>query len=226
MKSKYLAALMLPGIMVLAAGLLYGERISSGEVELDKGEREHLVFMRLTEKLGRDLSITLGNTYFAEQVFAHMVPSQQKYTDSVEKKLTRYQVADPIHDLKTDDPVGVFLDPLYGAYFESRFNALVERGMEDVLEAYYAGAFMEELNMQEIAHCPDFIVRTFSDIDRGECGLDHTNEKVLIKTYGTLLGGSEEHLRAYVRNIEKIIGEGGYVAQVLSQEEVAEILGR
>jgi hypothetical protein len=33
-------------------------------------------------------------------------------------------------------------------------------------------------------------------------------------------------LRAYVRNIEKVIGEGNYKAQVISQEDVDEILGR
>jgi hypothetical protein len=40
------------------------------------------------------------------------------------------------------------------------------------------------------------------------------------------LEGSKNHLRAFVGNIESVIGEGNYVAQYLTQEEVDEILGR
>ena len=43
---------------------------------------------------------------------------------------------------------------------------------------------------------------------------------------GGVLEGSMNHLRAFVLNIEKQIGEGNYKAQVLSQEEVDAILGR
>ena len=46
------------------------------------------------------------------------------------------------------------------------------------------------------------------------------------RLYGNLLAGSKNHLRAYVRNIEKQIGEGNYTAQVLTQEQVDDILGR
>jgi hypothetical protein len=44
--------------------------------------------------------------------------------------------------------------------------------------------------------------------------------------YTHLVDGSKSHLRAYVKQIEAIIGTGNYVAQILSQEEVDAILGR
>jgi hypothetical protein len=40
------------------------------------------------------------------------------------------------------------------------------------------------------------------------------------------MSGSENHLRAFVGQIEAVIGEGNYVAQYLAQEEVDAILGR
>lgn len=226
MKTNHLAAMTVLGIMLVVSFLLCGKNASSASWVLDEGETQHLIFMRLEEKLARDVYITLGNQYAEEAVFSNIVSSEQKHTDAVEKQLAHYDVDDPINDPKTDDPVGVFFDPVFGEYFSARFNGLVAWGMENALEGLYVGAFIEELDMLEIVHCPEFIVETFPNIDDGECGLDYTDEKALIKTYGNLLGGSEEHLRAYVRNIEKIIGEGNYVAQVLTQEEVDRILGR
>jgi hypothetical protein len=48
----------------------------------------------------------------------------------------------------------------------------------------------------------------------------------LINTYSHLIDGSENHLRAFVGQIEAVIGEGSYEAQYLSQQEVDVILGR
>ncbi|MDX2478033.1 MAG: DUF2202 domain-containing protein, partial [Gammaproteobacteria bacterium] len=54
----------------------------------------------------------------------------------------------------------------------------------------------------------------------------YTDQPDILRLYGNLLEGSESHLRAYVKNIEKLIGEGNYEAQVLTQEQVDEILER
>ena len=62
--------------------------------------------------------------------------------------------------------------------------------------------------------------------DVSECGKVYTGKADIQRLYGFLLEGSKNHLRAYVRNIEKVIGEGNYKAQVISQEDVDEILGR
>jgi len=69
-------------------------------------------------------------------------------------------------------------------------------------------------------------VETDNGIDAGECGLTYTDEAALQIMYTHLVEGSKDHLRAYVKNIEEIIGAGNYVAQVLTQAEVDAILGR
>jgi hypothetical protein len=80
--------------------------------------------------------------------------------------------------------------------------------------------------MLDIVGCPKVIVETSSIIGEGQCGLTYTDEPALQTMYTYLVEGSKDHLRAYVKNIEAIIGAGNYVAQVLTQDEVDAILGR
>ena len=77
--------------------------------------------------------------------------------------------------------------------------------------------------MQDIAICPVVMM------DAGypePCGLAYTDESSLINTFSSLIDGSENHLRAFVGQIEAVIGEGNYEAQYLGQWEVDVILGR
>lgn len=103
---------------------------------------------------------------------------------------------------------------------------LVDWGTTSLLDALYVGVFIEELDMHDIVKCPKVIVEADNSVDEGECGLEYTDEKSLIKAYTILLDRSKNHRRAYVRSIETIIGYGNYVAQVPTQVEVNEILGR
>ena len=81
--------------------------------------------------------------------------------------------------------------------------------------------------MKEIKGCPQVMIDTIDSINTAkDCGLVYTDNRAISSLYDYLLKGSEKHLRAYVRNIEKYIGEGAYHAQEISQSEVNEILGR
>lgn len=89
------------------------------------------------------------------------------------------------------------------------------------------GAFIEELDMMDINQCPQVIVETDNGInDVPECGKVYTDNADIQRLYSALLDGSDSHLEGYVNNIEKIIGEGNYQAQVLSREMVDAILDR
>jgi len=78
--------------------------------------------------------------------------------------------------------------------------------------------------MHDIVECPKVIVDTDNGITN--CGLNYTDEKPLIIAYSSLLDGSKNHLRSFVGRIENIIGAGNYAAQVITQDEVNDILGR
>jgi len=190
---------------------------------LDFNEETHLEFMCQEEKLARDVYITLGAKYPEYSVFGNIDNSEQRHVDSATAMFMKYGFPNP----STNDNVGVFTSETYGEYFTVNYNELVERGLISELEALYVGAFIEELDMRDINFCPLDIVDMDNGIDDiSECGRVYTDQPDILRLYGNLLEGSESHLRAYVKNIEKFIGEGNYEAQVLEQEQVDEILGR
>ncbi|MCW8893494.1 MAG: DUF2202 domain-containing protein [Deltaproteobacteria bacterium] len=189
---------------------------------LDKGETLHLVFMREEEKLARDVYLTLGEFYPEIQQFQSIDGSEQRHFDTMKEKLEQYAIEDP----NTDTSIGAFTGKEFGWYFTEKFNVLVERGQTNELEALYVGAFIEEIDMHDIVHCPKVIVETENGIGEDECGLNYTDEGPLQRSYENLLEGSTDHLHAFVRAIEQKIGAGNYSAQVLPQEEIDLLLDR
>jgi len=211
---------------------------------LDEIEATHLAFMREEEKLARDVYLTLHQRYKNTKTpFSEIDDSEQRHTDAVAGMLHRYGEPDP----NTDDAIGVYTGK-YADYFTQKYNALVDvdtpypdhplnHSSNPLLNALYHGAFIEELDMNDIAYCPYVMLDGYDkdgiyyepvegiDPDVG-CGRDYTDEKSIKQLYEHLLSGSENHLRAYVHAIEKIIGEGQYRAQYLTQEEVDGYLGR
>jgi len=192
-------------------------------VVLDYNEQTHLVFMREEEKLARDVYLTLGTMYPDSVIFGNIDDSEQTHTTAVKTMLEKYGVDDP----NTNDNIGAYTGEDYGWYFTEKYNLLVERASISELEAMYVGAFIEELDMMDINQCPKVIVETDNGInDVSECGKIYTDNADIVNLYSSLLDGSDSHLAGYVKNIEKYIGEGNYEAQVLTQEQVDEILGR
>jgi hypothetical protein len=190
---------------------------------LDTNEQAHLTFMREEEKLARDVYIKLGDMYPDHPIFGRIDDSEQTHTDAVKAMIEKYGLKDP----NTNDNIGVYTGEDYGWYFTEKFNLLVERASISELEALYVGAFIEELDMMDINNCPQVIVDTENQInDTTECGKIYTDNADVSNLYASLLDGSSSHLEGYVKNIEKYIGEGNYQAQVLTQEQVDEILER
>ena len=196
---------------------------SDDAATLDFYEKTHLIFMCEEEKLARDVYITLGTKYPDSAIFGRIDDSEERHKCAVADMLEKYQIPNP----STNDNVGVFTGEDYGWYFTEKYNALVAKGSISALDALYVGAFIEELDMLDINQCPKVIVEADNGInDVSECGKVYTDNADILRLYSSLLEGSESHLRAYVSNIEKQIGEGNYVAQVLTQEQVDTILGR
>ena len=205
-----------------------GKTMGGTETTLDFPEETHLVFMREEEKLARDVYLTFAGMYPEQPVFNKIATtSEQTHTDTIRDKLAQFDVDDPnpaTNDLPAS--IGIFTGATYGAYFTDKFRTLVARGSQSELEALYVGALIEELDMHDIVQCPKVIVSMYDDIEEGGCGLVYTDENALINAYSSLVDGSELHLRAFVGQIEAVIGAGNYEAQYLTQEEVDTILGR
>jgi hypothetical protein len=182
--------------------------------------------MRAEEKLAHDVYLALGAEFPDYAVFSNIMKSETKHVESMIDKLEHFGLTDP----NIIDSPGEFNADNFGEYFTDNYNALTNLGAaaSPLLLALKNGALIEELDMHDIIYCPEVIVDAVDDIiDEYECGMEYTDEKILIRSYGNLLEGSRNHLRAFVRQIEaNFPEEGTYVAQYLNQEEVNEILGR
>lgn len=199
-----------------------------GAATLDHAEETHLVFMREEEKLARDVYLTFAQIYPNQPVFQTIATrSEQTHTDTMRDKLAMYLITDPNPDANDlPSSIGVFTGAEYGPYFTEKFTTLTSLGMQSELHALYVGALIEELDMHDIVQCPKVIVETDPAIEEGGCGLNYTDERPLKNAYSSLVAGSENHLKAYVGQIEAVIGVGNYEAQYLTQEQVDAILGR
>ena len=229
---KLLNKVLLNGLISLAfivgSGGAFASNVEStstatDDPALDYNEKMHLFFMREEEKLARDVYQTLGTMYPDSVIFGNIDDSEQIHMTTVKAMIEKYGYEDP----NTNDNVGAYTGEDFGWYFTEKYNQLVERASISELEALYVGAFIEELDMMDINQCPQVIVETDDGInDVSECGKVYTDNADVQRLYSSLLDGSDSHLEGYVNNIEKIIGEGNYQAQVLSQELVDAILDR
>ena len=223
-----ISAMIFPGFSLAGGGNASGtgrggDGVPQETAVFDHNEATHLVFMREEEKLARDVYTKLGMLYPDSVVFGQIDDSEQRHTDAVKAMLEQYGEEDP----STNDNLGVFTGEAFGDYFSEKYEYLVNRAAVSELDALYVGAFIEELDMQDIRQCPQVIVEQDNGIDdTTQCGLVYTDQPDIISLYGHLLEGSANHLEGYVRAIESIIGEGAYTAQVLSQDAVDELLGR
>lgn len=163
--------------------------------DLSTEEIQTLSFMREEEKLARDVYLTL-NARWAQPVLANIAESEQRHMDAMLALLDQYQLADP-----ASPEVGIFNNTDLQALYEQ----LIARGRQSALEALYVGAAIEEIDIL--------------DLQRAIAETNHTD---LQQSYENLLAGSNNHLRAFVRNIEN---QGlVYEPQYLSVEQLEAIL--
>jgi hypothetical protein len=163
---------------------------------LDQGETASLVFMREEEKMARDLYLGFGEQW-PLPLFANIARSEQRHLDAVGRLLAKYGVTDPL----LEDVQGMFVNP----DLQALFDELAARGAGSLAEALQVGALVEEVDIADLV-----------------AAIAETDDADVAGVYEHLLRGSRNHLRAFVREIERQ-GEV-YVAQHLEQAAVDEIL--
>ena len=212
-------------VVAFSPNTFAGRNTTTTSTGLDAVEASLLTFMREEEKLARDVYLTLASLYPNQAVFNTIATtSEQTHTDTMRDKLAQFDLPDPNPDAN-DLPasIGVFLGPEWGWYFTEKFAVLTSMAATSELAALYVGALVEELDMHDIAVCPHVMIEAGYP---SPCALEYTETPALINAYNSLIDGSESHLRAYVGQIEAVIGVGNYEAQYLTQAEVDAILGR
>jgi hypothetical protein len=150
-------------------------------VELSAAEAEGLIYMREEEKLARDVYLTLYDQW-GVPIFQNIAGSEQAHMDSILMLLDQYGLADPA----ADNGAGEFDNPL----FQSLYEQLVAQGSLSQADALKVGATIEDLDIVDL-----------------EERLAQTDNEYIIQVYSNLLAGSENHLRAFVSNLERQTGE-------------------
>ena len=162
--------------------------------ELTEAEVTEVLYMRQEEKLARDVYVTLYETWLAD-VFDTIAVSEQRHMDAIGRIITAQELDDPA----ADDTVGTFTDSV----FSELFTELTGKGEVSYVEALRVGAYIEELDILDLAEA-----------------LMVVENEYLAKVLGNLMRGSRNHLRAFVAHLE---AEGEtYTPALMSLEQYDE----
>jgi hypothetical protein len=164
---------------------------------LSDTERASLLFMIEEEKVARD-SYVLFSSKFGGNVFANIQKSEQSHIDAVAYLLNRYDMSLP----QTLSTFGTFENP----DLQALYDALTEKGSTSWVEALKVGAAIEEVDIMDLKRI------VAEDIDNAD----------LVAVFANLIKGSENHLRAFVKNLSK---QGvSYTPQYLSEADYRAII--
>jgi hypothetical protein len=163
---------------------------------LTEAEIAGLMEMREEEKLAKQVYIFFYEKY-QYRVFNNISKSENAHTSAVLHIIDGFGLTDPtpISDTEFNNPV-----------FTELYAQLTAKGSESLVEALKVGAFIEELDINDLQ------------------GLLETTENQSVKrVYGNLLSASKIHLKAFTNSLKWL--NATYTPTVLSVEEYNDILG-
>jgi len=158
--------------------------------------REGILLMREEEKLAHDVYGFFANQYNIP-IFGNIAKSETVHQKLVIELMSRYEIEDPSFD---ED--GKF----HNEELQELYDKLTAQGTT-IIEALKIGAYIEELDIRDLKQL-----------------MKETDNEDILATYNPLLQGSENHLRAFVRNL---VNRGiEYQPVFLSIEEFNSILNK
>lgn len=143
---------------------------------LTDDETESIKYMREEEKLARDVYFSM-NAKYNTGPFNNIIKAEQTHMDLVKDLLLKYNIEDPV----TGDETGSFTN----SDIKELYTKFFDQGNISLIDALKAGALIEETDI--------------ADLDKQ---LKVTQNKDIKDTYEYLRHGSENHLRAFVRNLK------------------------
>jgi len=165
-------------------------------VELTNDEITDLKYMREEEKLAHDVYFKLYETHKL-QAFQNIANSELTHTEAVKTLLENYKIDDPAENNTQGEFENEALQELY--------TTLTKQGEQNLKEALKVGALIEEIDIIDLQNA-----------------IQRTENNEIITVYENLMKGSRNHLRAFVKNIEK--NGNTYTNQKLSELEYNEII--
>jgi hypothetical protein len=151
------------------------QAIDSVKYDLSSSEKDGLIYMRLEEKLARDVYLTLGKTY-KQKMFVNIPESEQRHMDGVKALLDKYEIPDPV----TDNEIGSFTN----ANFKKLYDDLVKKGQTSFKDAMLVGKEIEEMDIKDLTE-----------------RIEQTDNPDIKTVYENLKRGSENHLRVFTNHL-------------------------
>lgn len=169
---------------------------SQNKIQLTASEKEGVLLMREEEKLAHDVY-----SFFAEKysipVFRNIMQSEVRHQDAMIWLMEKYGIEDPS---KTEE--GKF----YNKDLQKLYDKLTTEG-NTVADALKIGAYIEDLDIFDLKKL-----------------ISETENEDIIRIYSNLLRASENHFRAFTRNLSN--RDVTYVPKHLTQTEMDEILSQ
>ncbi len=182
--------------MILIINSFIGCTQNMDSTILTPSEREGILLMREEEKLAHDVYGFFANQYNIP-IFGNIAKSETVHQKMVIELMSRYEIEDPSFDEE-----GKF----HNEELQELYDKLTAQGAT-LIEALKIGAYIEELDIRDLKQL-----------------MKETDNEDILATYNPLLQGSENHLRAFVRNL---VNRGiEYQPVFLSIEEFNSILNK
>lgn len=193
-----LILIVLGSFALVAQPLEEQQNMVMGETMVTTHGEDGLTYMREEEKLARDVYLALYEKW-GIRTFLNIAKAEQQHMDAVGALLDARNLKDPAKGA----PAGVFQN----AELAKLYNELVALGSQSAADAFLVGAIIEDLDIYDLNQF-----------------LAQTEDEAEIWIYTNLKRGSENHMRSFVRQLERY-GKT-YEARYISSEELASILRR
>ena len=175
--SVMVIALCVSAFVFTEASAAQGSRKGTGISPLTEAEKADLLFMREEEKLARDVYIVMYEQWNSA-VFANISVSEQRHMDAIKNLIIKYGLQD-----SASSEIGIFNNQ----ELQLLYNELISKGEQSLLDAFEVGKLIEETDIEDL-----------------QAALAKTSRIDIRTVYGNLLRGSENHLRAFILNIENL----------------------
>jgi len=162
---------------------------------LSEKEKEGLRLMREEEKLAHDVYIVLYEKWQLP-IFNNISGSESRHFEAVGFLLETYAIEDPAYS-----KAGKFRNSELALLYDS----LTARGVGSLVAALEVGAFIEEVDIQDLQGL-----------------LDQNPNNTIAMVYQNLLRGSQNHLRAFTGQLA--FREGNYTPKVLNEDVYQDIV--
>lgn len=165
---------------------------------LSENEKAGILLMREEEKMARDVYQSL-NEKWDQMPFVHISESEINHMARMKLLIDKYQLKDPVE--KNADKRGAFDNQ----QLKKLYDELITSGKVSLEAAFRAGAKVEEVDIRDLKEA-----------------LANTSNAEIKSTYTDLINASENHLRAFVRNLKRL--DVNYTPVVMDKKEFDAII--